>query len=315
MQVIVPETIASLDSRVWLDDIRLHRVNPAKVKFTPGSLSEDYDTVDLGMNADGILVTVLFKAGGLFRNMQEPKKKPITRKAVREHLAAGKALDQIPAPQQFLVKSDALTQLRMLQPVKAGEESLFSGVPVFGEGRIVVRIPPPEAAEQRWCLSFSLSQFREFCRRLIEFFGLADFGNSSGIPLEDEMSDVLCSFSGNPLQVLEHVEYYKADSTFTLQVVGRKCQGCGAIVDESVREEHKIGGKQDGSVAKSKCPKCQQKFGEIKLYRVKPSDVPVETTSVSSTADAALESPLPGVDEAPTLTDAATAESPAVTSE
>lgn len=320
---VVEAVPTSLDNRTWLEEIHLTRVSPAKVKFTPGSLVDDYDTVDLGVNSDGILVVTLFKAGGLFRSMQEPKKKPITRKAVREYLAAGKPLDQIPAPNQFLLKGELLTQLKMLQPPKPGEESLFSGVPVFGQGRIAVRFPPPTSvgADQRWCFSFTLSQFREFCRHLVAQHGLADFSNSCGVPLEDQFTDVQCSFSNAALRVLENVEYYQADPTFKLEAVARKCQGCGATVAENVRQEHKIGGKADNSVAKSKCPKCQQKFGDIKLFTLKPPEAvaaPDASTAAGSpsTEVASSESSLdPLSSETPDATLAASeipqAESPA----
>src|SRR5262249_55680624 len=56
----------------WITDVRLHRVNPAKLKLVPGSLEADYEAVDLGTCPEHLLVAVVYAGSGPFRAMQEP---------------------------------------------------------------------------------------------------------------------------------------------------------------------------------------------------------------------------------------------------
>ena len=143
----------------------MHRVNPAKLKLKPGSLEGDYDTVDLGACTEHLLVAIVFSGGGPFRAMQEPKKKPLTRKAMLDHLAANKPLAELPVPRNVPLTPELLTQLKIVQPPVPGEELMFADVPVFGLGRIALRVPAADAAGERAYLSFALSQFRR-CPRL-----------------------------------------------------------------------------------------------------------------------------------------------------
>jgi hypothetical protein len=166
-----------------------------------------------------------------------------------------------------------LTQLKIVQPPIPGEESLFADVPVFGLGRIAVRLPAADATGQRAYLSFTLSQFRQLSQTLSEPFGLADFGAGTSIPLADETTEAKCHYSDAVMQTLApgKLDYYKADPAIKLVVLGRRCEKCSLIVSEDSRKKEKIGGKSDASVASAKCPKCKSKFGKITLYGVGPS--------------------------------------------
>ncbi|HEY2250223.1 MAG TPA: zinc ribbon domain-containing protein [Planctomycetaceae bacterium] len=256
----------------WITDVRLHRVNPAKLKLVPGSLEADYQTVDLGASSENLLIAVVFSGSGPFRGMQEPKKKPATRQAMLEHLAAKKPVDELPVTGKFLLTPDLLAQLKIVQPSVPGEESLFADVPVFGTGRIAVRVAPADGPNERAYLSFTLSQFREFSHLLSESYGLADYGAGTSIPLVDNLTEATCHYSEAVMHPLspERLEYYRADPAIKLAVLGRRCEKCGLVVSEDSRKKEKIGGASDASVAKAKCPKCKAKFGNITLYGIQP---------------------------------------------
>ena len=267
----------------WITDVRLHRVNPGKLKLKPGSLEAEFEPVDLGACSEHLLMAVMFSGGGPFRAMQEPKKKAATRQAMLEHLGQKKPLAELPVPKHYAVAPDVLQTLKIVQPSIPGEESLFADVPVFGKGRIAVRVPTADTAGDRAYLSFTLTQFRELSNLLSEVFGLADFGGGTSIPLTDDFSESKCHYSEAVLHSLapERLDFYRADPAMKLVAIGRKCEKCGLIVSEDSRKKEKIGGKSDSSVAKAKCPKCKSKFGNITLYGfpAPPNAAPVASSS------------------------------------
>jgi len=57
--------------------------------------------------------------------------------------------------------------------------------------------------------------------------------------------------------------------------VGWKCQACGLTVSEDGRKKENIGGKAGKSIAKAKCPKCENAFGKNPLYALKQAPQPV----------------------------------------
>ncbi|MBI3866426.1 MAG: hypothetical protein HY290_31485 [Planctomycetia bacterium] len=264
---------AAIGYTKWITDVRLHRVNPAKLKLIPGSLEGEYESVDLGASSENLLVAVVFAGGGPFRAMQEPKKKPVTRQAMLDHLAAKKPIEELPVAKKYQLTPDLLAQLKIVQPSIPGEESLFADVPVFGKGRIAVRVAPADAPNERSYLSFTLTQFRQFSLMLAESFSLADYGSGTSIPLGDDLAESTCHYSETVLRSLppERLEYYQADPAMKLVVLGRRCQKCGLVVSEDSRKKEKIGGKNDASIAKALCPKCKAKFGNITLFGFPPS--------------------------------------------
>jgi hypothetical protein len=263
-----PAAPAPVGYTKWIADVRLHRVNPAKLKLVPDSLAGDYETADLGASAENLLMAVVFAGSGPFRSMQEPKKKPATRQAMLSHLQANKPLEELPVPKKYLLTPEMLTQLKIVQPAVPGEESLFADVPVFGKGRIALRVAVADGTTDRAYLSFTLSQFREFSQVLNESFALADYGTGTPIPLTDTITDATCHYSDTVMHTLasDHLEYYQADPAIKLVVLGRRCAKCGLVVSEDSRKKEKIGAKTDASVAKALCPKCKSKFGNITLY-------------------------------------------------
>lgn len=260
----------------WMFELRLHTVSPLKLKLKPGAMAAEYDIADVAFSAQDMLVATVFKRGGAFAAMQEKKKKPAARQAIGDYLQTKKPVSGLPAPFQALVTQNDANLLKIVQPAIPGEESIFAGIPVFGPGRIVVRLPAQLEGNSRAYLSFSLSEFREFARLLEQSLGIVAFGQELGIPLTDTISTYKCHYSETELPSLEHVEFYKEDPALKPIVLGRKCAGCGLVVSEDARKKEKIGGKNDASIAKAICPKCKKKFGDITLYGLDPNAKPVE---------------------------------------
>jgi len=251
----------------WITDVLIHRVVPQKLKLTAGSLVAEGLPADLGISADHLLVAVLYKGGGPFRSMQEPKQKAANRKAMLEHFASGKALVELKLPEQLSLSSSQLQQVKIVQPTVPGQESLFADVPVFGEGRIGLRVPALDTATEKGYLSLGLSQFRALSESLGEVYGLRDLGAGTNIPLQDEFEEYTCHYSESKFQAIPEGSwtYYKADTARPAVVLGHKCEKCGLIVSEDSRKKEKVGGKSPDSVAKAKCPKCKQKMGNHQL--------------------------------------------------
>lgn len=259
----------------WLFDLKMHTVSPTKIKLKPGAMAGEYDLADVAFSDTEMLVAMVFKRGGTFASMQEKKKKPAARQAIGDYLQSNKPAAGVPAPFQTVVTASDAAALKIVQPAAPGEESIFVGIPVFGPGRIVVRLPAVLDGGSRVYLSFNLSEFREFARLLQQVFGIVNFGQELGIPLTDITSTYKCHYSDAELVTLENVEFYQHDPALKPVVLGRKCAGCGLVVSEDARKKEKIGGKTDVSVAKATCPKCKKKFGDKTFYGLDPNAKPV----------------------------------------
>jgi hypothetical protein len=250
---------------LWMSDVHLHTVNPEKLRLKPGSLEKDFQKVELGFSPEHILIATLPAPKG-FLGLAGGGKGDSAREALLASLREGTPLDDVPAASKRLVEAESLSQLAIDQPVVYEHESMFVGVPVFGAGRIAVRLPKSEAGSPPTFLSFDLSGFREFSAALDKLYGIEEFGALHEIPLTDEFTQVSCHYSEEKFRTLEHVEFYKTDSKSKLKLVGRKCQGCGLIVSEDARKKEKIGGAKGAGIAKALCPKCKAKFGDISLF-------------------------------------------------
>lgn len=271
----------------WMNDVRVHSLDPTTLKLKPGSLENAFELMDLGFGQDGLLLLTLAKKGSMFGSAA--KKKPEVREAAVAHLAAGKPLAELQVAAQRLFAPDMIKQIQVVQPAQYAHESMFAGIPVFGLNRIAARLPKPPEGNELLFASFWLSEFREFAKQMDEVFGVKTLGEDLNLPLTEKYADYKCHYTEATFQALESVDYYQADSNIKLLIVGRKCEGCGLVVSEDGRKKEKLGGPDGKAIAKAKCPKCQKKFGSITLY--------------------ALETPLNGCPEpAPASTEAAPAE-------
>ena len=268
---------------LWLSDVHLHKLNPQKLKLKPGSEEKQFELVDMGCSSSGVVVASLTKKPG-FTLFGKPKSDPAeTRKEVRAHLEEGKDVKELPAPEHDFFEGEALGQIKVVQPVVYVHESMFAGVPVFGEGRIAVRLPVKADVNEQRFLSFWLTDFRKFSQALEQMLGIKDLGHLEGVPLTDPILDLSCHYSEAPLTAIdpEVLKFYQADPGITLELIGRRCEGCGLAVSEDARRKEKIGGLKGNAIAKAKCPKCEKKFGSISLFQIagadkKPAESPAD---------------------------------------
>lgn len=263
----------------WMKDAHIHPLDPTKLKLKPGSLESTFETQDLAFGLDGLLMLTLSKKGGLFGGAD--KKKLEVREAVIAHLAAGKPLSELQVASQRLFGPDTIKQIQVVQPVIYAHESMFAGIPVFGNHRIAVRLPKPSEGNELLFASFWLSEFREFAKQMDEVFGVQGFGEDVGIPLTDKLTELKCHYTEQTFQALENADYHQADPNLKPAIVGRKCEGCGLIVSEDGRKKEKLGGADGKGIAKAKCPKCQKKFGSFAFYAVEAAD-PAQPSAVNA---------------------------------
>ncbi len=248
----------------WLQDVHIHRVDPQKLKLKPGSLQDVFETVDVGFAKDKLTLVRLVKKGGLFGAAE--KKKPEVREAMLQGLAEGKSLDDLPVGEHYSLTAEQIRELAVVQPAPYPHESMFAGIPVFGEGRIAVRLPQPEGQSELMFASFALSEFRQFSRQLDELYGIRDFGAESGVPLENSIVEAKCHYTDHVIRAVDDPQYYQADPAYKIELAGWRCQGCGLVVSEDARKKERIGGKSGKGIAKAKCPKCGKPFGYQPLY-------------------------------------------------
>ena len=260
----------------WQNDVHVHSVDTAKLKLKPGSLSAAFEQADLGFSSEGLLEVTLLKKGGS-RGAED--KKTEVRAALFAHLNEDKPVDSVPVAGHHFFSAEQLQETRLAQPVRYAHESMFAGVPVFGEGRIAVMLPKFEENAQPEFLSFALSEFRQIANLMQKHFGITGLEADSDIPMTDEFATHKCHYSDEPLKVLEQPELYLADPNLAVKLIGRKCASCGLVVSEDSRKKERIGGKAGRGIAKSKCPKCKKPFGDISLYTLEKPVVPPDSDS------------------------------------
>lgn len=260
----------------WMLDMRLHQVDPTKLKLKPGSLEKDFQEVDLGYSPDQIIVVTNGKQGaGLFVGEKNKKKKDDLRAEMQDHLRLEKEILDLPAAGYRLFGKEDMEKVSVVQPAAYAHESMFAGVPVFGTGRIAVRLPVTDQdkdVKDILFVSFGLSGFRDFAKHLDEMFEVKDLGQLEGVPLEDSKSNYKCHYSDRKIESIEATEFHTSDPGIELEIVGRKCQGCGLVVSEDSRKKEKLGGAAGKGIAKAKCPKCKGKFGDTTLYAIKEAE-------------------------------------------
>ncbi|MDA1211102.1 MAG: hypothetical protein O2955_01215 [Planctomycetota bacterium] len=304
-----PHTIDGGNFTRSLADIALLVVDPQKLKLKPGSLLGTEVLHDIFFSNDSIMLVNLVKKGGLFGGAD--KKKPAARETLIGQLKEGKPAAELTLASQITIPVDKFREIRVVQPVQYEHESMFAGVQVFGEGRIAIMLPKTDDMPFPHYLSFPLSQFRDFCAIISDLYGITGLGEDIGVPMRDEFDEQKCHYTEQVLHILKNVDYYQADKNYTLQLIGRKCEGCGLIVSEDGRKKEKIGGKTGSGIAKFKCPKCMKPFGKTSLFALvetksetPPAESePTDETPTDATAD------MPSSESAPVSADAANSSS------
>jgi len=256
--------------RIWLHDLRLHVVDPEKLKLKADSLAKEFIEVDVGFGPETLVVASLARkaAGGLFAKGGGGKKEEV-RTALLEHLNEKKPLAELPVGDKYLFNAGDLSQLKVVQPAADRSSNIFHGIPVFGTHRIAVQLPLNEQTPHPVYLSMGITEFWKFRQAMEEVYQIAELDRDLGLPREVRFDQFKCHYTDTPIKALLDLELFRADPTVQLEVAGYQCGACKIVVSEAGRKKENLGGKSPKGIAKAKCPKCGNKMGEHLLYSLK----------------------------------------------
>lgn len=270
----------------WLKDVRLHLIQPTDVVLKPGSLEKTVETVDVVFHESGLhLIKYAPPAKkSLFnRNVDGPPAVDEQRKQASEHIEKTGKIANLPFGELQTVSAEQASKIRLIQPVREAHESMFAGVPVFGEGQIAVYVPLVLLDNQQAFCSFPLSIARRFISLLSSLFHVDIPIVENGAPAAEEFDTLKCHFSEMPVRSLKNVVYYENDPGFELELAGYICGTCGIALTEDARAKKKLGGAAGKGIAKAKCPKCSNKFGDLKAWNL--TKTPDDENSVEEEED------------------------------
>ena len=223
---------------------------------------------DLALSADTLLVLELKGKGGLLGLGGE--KPAALREKAREHLSGDSPrITDLPC-EHLVIAAENAAELSVEYPPAYEHESTFGDVPVFGEGRVVVKLPSlgGEKEPLRF-LSMTLTEYRRL-HAAVSQYGLADnFAAGCPAPLDDEPAEHTGHYTDAVVKELPRPDLYLADPALDVEVTGYRCGSCGLVVSEDGRKKEKLGGPKGKGLAKAKCPKCKGTFGENPLYGLK----------------------------------------------
>ena len=283
----------------WVDDVHMHLIVPTEIALKPGSLKDVFDSADIGFHADGLHFVRYASAAqkkSLFGRKSADDGVDDRRRENREHIEKTGALSDLPHGEVHTIPVENLTAVRLVQPVRKAHESMFAGVDVFGEGKIVVYLPLKLDEEKQAFCSMPLSAWRRFAHELKTQFEIELPAKENGVPQKDVHSSPACHYTQTRIESIRNVEYYENDPAFELELTGYRCVACAIAVSEAGRAANKLGGAKGKSIAKAKCPGCSAKFGNEPLYKITRQPDPIEE------------------DEEPTAKESASAESPSAES-
>lgn len=260
----------------WVKDVQLHVVSPTDVVLKPGSLQKTSEPVDAAFHESGLYLQKFAPPAkkSLFGKADGPPEVDEQRQQIREQISKTGAIADLPFGELHKVPADNVSKVRLIQPVAEAHESMFAGVPVFGEGRIAVYLPLELPDQKQAFLSFTLTEYRRFSAPLQEMFGVALKAEQNGVPASEVYETMKCNLSEMPVQALKDVVYYENDPGYELEVSGYICSTCGIAITEEARARKKLGGATPKGIGKAKCPGCSNKFGDRKAYKItkSPSD-------------------------------------------
>lgn len=270
----------------WLEDLRLHAITPTDVSLKPGSLEKLAEAVDLCFHESGLhLVKYATPKKSLFgKSSDGPPEVAEQKKLVREHIAKHGKIADLPHAELMSVPTDSLSSVRLVQPVAEAHESMFAGVPVFGEGRIAIYLPVTIDEGKQAFLAMTLSNHRRVARHLKNYFQLELGAEANGVPAKEAFDINVCFLSEVKVEALQNVVYYQNDPEFELEVGGFVCSTCGIVITEESRARKKLGGAAGKGIAKAKCPKCSSKMGDQKAWKITSSPEEESATEVEDVA-------------------------------
>jgi len=286
----------------WLNDAWLHVFSPTSLVLKPGSLADKYTLVDVAVAESGVFLVSYVSDGG--KKGSKPAKPAATEKSdggmlsfvrsrllgfmsrgaasatdaandlkerwkkVREHVARTGEFKDLPNAEVQPIGKETAPQIKLVQPLARVSESMFAGVPVFGEGRIALFLPITGADDKQSYLSLPISKFRVFAEMLKSDLAVELPVTENAIPAVDKTENLLCFYNQTKFEAITQTEFYQKDSDYSLELTGYRCTNCGITVSEEGRKKNKLGGANGKGIAKAKCPKCASKFGSSPLYKI-----------------------------------------------
>lgn len=263
--------VASIDV-TWIEGVRFVRLAPQSIVLKPGSVADKFIEADLAIT-DSQIVVVAFSGGDKKKRGLLGKAPKVDRAEQRRQLRG-----QISKTGNFTGLADVevhtisashIPEIRLVQPILKASESMFAGVPVFGDGRLAVFLPITlDSGEQAYC-SQTLTAFRTLRDLLKKKFNVELPAAENGVPATEKIDNLSCFINQSRVESLRDVIYYEQDPAFELELSGFRCKACTAVISEEGRLKNKLGGANGKAIAKAKCPKCSGKMGEERLYRIK----------------------------------------------
>lgn len=256
----------------WINDVWFHSLTPTSVVLKPGSAEKSHTEADIALTEQGLAI-VSFETGGRRKSLlsfsgSSVEARTEIRKNLRQQVTEKGSLTDLDNCEVRELSKEHLAGLRLVQPVLHVHESMFAGVPIFGEGRIAVYLPLEQDDGRQLYCSFTLSGWRQFAFDLGRMFDISLPGQENGIPADDKMKSSSCFLKQSRVEFLPDTSYHKFDPAFELELSGYRCTACRSVISEDARKGKKIGGAAGKGIAKAKCPKCSAKMGEDKLYRL-----------------------------------------------
>ena len=264
----------------WVDDAWYHVLSPAALVLKPGSLTGKHIEVDLAVTDAGLQVLTFSgtaKKRSLFSFVSSNKKADhqLRRKQIHDQVGTSGDFKNLENVEVRTIVADRMSELRLVQPVAKVSESMFAGVPVFGEGRIAVFLPVDLEEGKQAYLSFTLSNWRTFNQQLKTRFGTELPSTENGIPETDKTETLSCFLNQSKIDAVKGLIFYQQDAAYQLELTGYKCKSCGTAVSEEGRKKAKLGGVKGRSIAKAKCPKCAAKMQAEAIYKVAKGPAPI----------------------------------------
>ncbi len=260
----------------WISDVWFHSISPTSLVLKPGSLADKHTEADLAFTDSGLHVVTFGSADkkkktGLSFGAAKKPDIAAQRQQFRDQVVAAGELKSAAGAEVRSISGDRIREIRLVQPILKAQESMFAGVPVFGEGRIAVFLPiDAEEGQQLFC-SFALNAWRIMAERLKVLFNFELPAAENGVPESEKSETLSCFVNQSKVEAVKNLTYYQKDSAFELELTGYRCKACSVAISEEGRKKNKLGGTNGAGIAKAKCPKCSQKMGEERLYKIKKS--------------------------------------------
>lgn len=304
----------------WINDAWLHVFAPTSLVLKPGSMIDPHSKVDVALTDTGLFVLSFGKdagkgskaaaadasEGGMLAFVRDKLLSLLGRgssdaakaaedlrdqwKRVREEFESTGEFKSLPNAEVRSIAKEELQELRLVQPVAKAHESMFAGVPVFGDGRIAVYLPLQNEEGQQSFLTLPLNLFRTFSDKLKSQFAIELPASENGIPETDSSEALSCFLDQSKFEAVRNLIYYQQDSAYELELVGHRCTACGITISEEARKKKKLGGANGKALAKTKCPKCSAKMGADPLYKLISKPDADNSATPSSEAAAAADS-------------------------